>query len=195
MDDVVQIKQTVQEMELTQNWMAICEYVQTEWEKHQDSPELCTLLMQQAMSYLLATDNGSSPFLFVHRNNCPESIAYYQNCFVAAMKHGMDHHLHHKYFLWQLCYYIIYYPTYYPIFKVIGGETKLNDIMQELMSLVNREFSNSLIFRPFLAEKDYYAWIHSLSDADLFALHSEIAEFNLCDNGEDEYVKNLFLVK
>lgn len=194
MSHIVHVKDTVREMEGMQNWMAICRYLLTEWKEHQDSPELCVLLMQQSMSYLLASDNGNSPHLCHHNNLENENLHFYQNCFIEAARYGMDHHLDNKYFLWQVCYYLFYLPTYYPVLLVVEYD-KLETQQNELLALAKKQFADSFLFVPWLMGTDYYEWLHDMSDDKLVRVHSEIQEFHLGKNAVDEDMKDLFLLK
>lgn len=191
MSHIVHVKRAVRKMERTQDWMAICRYLLTEWKEHQDSPELCVLLMQQAMSYLLASDNGNSPHSCHHNNPDNENLRFYRDCFVGAASHGMNHHLDNKYFLWQVCYYLFYFPTYYPVLLVVEYD-KLETKKNELLALAKTQFTESNLFLPWLSGVDYYEWLHNMGSDKLVRVHAEIQEFHLGKNAVDEDVKDLF---
>ena len=180
-------------MELRQNWVAICKYLLSEWKTHQDSPELCTLLMQQSMSYILTSDNGSSPYSCLHNNLADESRSFYQSCFVEAASYGMHRHLQNKYFLWQMCYYLGYFPTYYPIFLVVEPD-KVETRQKELLAHATKQFSGSHLFLPWITGIGYYEWLHELNSDQLMKVHSEIQEFDLEKNSVDEDIRELFLL-
>lgn len=194
MFQIKSIKQNVQELEKKQDWMAICLYLQMQYKNHPDSPDLCVLLMQQSMDYFLACDNGFSSELSMHNNHSVESTYFYRNCFVKTMKQGMERHMEHKYFLWQLCFYLFHASTYYLVFDVLENEVKIQTKWKELMAFIKEQYPDSLIFKPFILEIDDFSWIHSLSDGERSSLQSEIAEWHLCENNSDKDVKALFMM-
>lgn len=189
---IEKMKQNVRKMEAEQDWMAVCEYLRTEWERHPESPERCTLLMQQAMDYFLAADEGSSPYLSLHKNSGPGSCEYYRECFVNALKDGLCRHTHDKYFVWQCCFYLAHSATYYPVFEALDDASGVEKEMERLLQLAKTNFEGSLIFSPFIEGANFYDWVRSLNEKEKAALQTEIAQFHLCENSADENVKDLF---
>lgn len=187
------IKNELYTMEKKQDWAAICNYLLVEWKQQKENPELCTLFVQQSMTYLLASDSGDCALSCCSSNWGNESLRLYLNCFIEAVNYGMTHHLHNKYFLWQVCYYLFHFSTYYPILSVIEND-KLETRQNELLALARTQFAESNLFLPWLMGVDYYDWLHNMGSDKLVRVHAEIQEFHLGKNAVDEDVKDLFLL-
>lgn len=194
MKSIERIKNELYAMEKDQDWAAICYYLLLEWKQQKENAELCTLLVQQSMTYLLASDNGNCALSCCSSNFCNENLRLYQNCFIEAANYGMAHHLHNKYFLWQVCYYLFHFPTYYPILSVIEND-KIETRQDELLTLAKTQFAESNLFLPWLTGVDYYEWLQNMGSDKLVRVHAEIQEFHLGKNAVDEDVKDLFLLK
>ena len=104
---IKQIKDAIQKMERNKKRLDIYQYLRSQWKLHYDSPQLCVLIMEQMVSFLLELE---SPWAI------PEDVneyQYYADFLQEVLQYGMKHHCNNKMFLWQLCYYLAGISTYH----------------------------------------------------------------------------------
>ena len=87
---IKQIKDAIQKMERNKKRLDIYQYLRSQWKLHYDSPQLCVLIMEQMVSFLLELE---SPWAI------PEDVneyQYYANFLQEVLQYGMKHHCNNK---------------------------------------------------------------------------------------------------
>lgn len=191
MTSIIEVKHHLCLLEKLQDWRRVCEYLFDEWVAQPDNAQLCTLVIQQSLSYLLAVDNGNSTELHCHNNNSPSNVAYYHDCLRQSLEYGLKNCISNKYFLWQICFYLTYFATYYPI-AVAFSNTSIDEAKNKLLLYAEKLCPESIIFLPMILCCDVGTWLRQLTADERLHLDCELREFDLQQNREDMYVRSIF---
>lgn len=193
MKSLIEIKceLTKMENEKNTNWSEIINYLYSQWQQQKENGELCILLIQQLLEYLLAIDTPpfSPSVIYLHEKERLQTLLN------ESITYGMEHCITNKYFLWQICYYLVSISTYYFLYDcLVKDDRDRLDLLQKLVNSAQALFPNSLLFFQFHeSTNDYnYKWYMKLDNIQKETLLSEVNELCLQNNSKDQDILNYF---
>ena len=184
---IKQIKDAIQKMERNKKRSDIYQYLQRQWKLHYDSPQLCVLIMEQMVSFLLELE---SPWAI------PEGVneyQYYSDFLQEVLQYGMKHHCKNKMFLWQLCYYLAGISTYHFLYgKTIMPGNAVN-LLKQYLAQAHALYPDSKLFQlVLLYQRNDTSWKTTMPESTRNSIHTEIAEWDLQTNEVDQELLDLF---
>lgn len=184
---IKQIKDTISKMEKDKKRLDIYGYLKEQWKCYPESSQLCVLIIQQMVSFLLELE---SPWAI------SENANEYQ-CYAAflqeVLQYGIQYHSKSKMFLWQLCYYLAGISTYHFLYGKVIQLGSAKDLLNQLLDQADKLFPDSKLFQLIpLFQKADTSWKAKLQESEVVSIRNEIAEWNLQANAVDQELLDLF---
>lgn len=148
MELIITVKHQVLLLEKDNNWNQIIDYLYEQWLQRMEDGDLCILLVQQLIEYLLLIDTPPVPLN--DSNYSEESQQKFQKILNEAVRYGMTHCLGNKYFLWQICEYLSGISTYYFFYgSLLRNEDSALNLLKKLLETAKETFPDSVLFDQF----------------------------------------------
>lgn len=184
---IKQIKDTISKMEKDKKRLDIYRYLKEQWKCYPESSQLCVLIIQQMVSFLLELE---SPWAI------SENANEYQ-CYAAflqeVLQYGIQYHSKSKMFLWQLCYYLAGISTYHFLYGKVIQLGSAKDLLNQLLDQADKLFPDSKLFQLIpLFQKADTSWKAKLQKSEVVSIRNEIEEWNLQANAVDQELLDLF---
>ena len=184
---IKQIKDAIQKMERNKKRLDIYQYLRSQWKLHYNSPQLCVLIMEQMVSFLLELE---SPWAI------PEDVNEYQHYadfLQEVLQYGMKHHCNNKMFLWQLCYYLAGISTYHFLYGDIITPENAGNLLKQYLAHAHALYPDSKLFQlVLLYQRNDASWKITMPESTKDSIHAEIAEWDLQTNEVDQELLDLF---
>lgn len=193
MKSIYEIKTELAIMEKSDIWIDITDYLYSEWLQQKENGDLCILIIQQMIGFLLEIDRLPHP---VTDGNCSQNNRKrFEAVLYECVDYGLEHCLSSKYFVWQICYYLLYMSTYYYLYVNFNNDDHVKVQLTNLLHYAGESFPDSMLFqqiRESIMNKQYDEWKASLTENEKMLLKKEVEQFCLQNNGEDMNKKFFF---
>lgn len=184
------IKKELIKLESRKNWRTICNYLYSCWCHDKNDGELCLLLIEETLIFLMEIKNGFDEELHLHNNASKRNIRLFTKYKELALSYGLEHCTNDKLFTWRLCFLLFYIVTYYVLIgKTIEDFDKAKQQSKALLEIGKNRFPDSSLFSEM--ERLFSSTGSMFNNPPNPAINEELLAFNLDNNWVDQNIKNL----